>query len=178
MSWRRPSDENAVALSFLDLLSCGLGAAALLFLVFSTVNRGVINADESSVFGSVGTGWQSFGDSAPLEVIVRLEDVIEAGDLCWTGIEHLRVIEESASCAAVPADSEPRSEFSLILPDGLPLRAFGVRFRRTAALVADAGVTILARSGWDQREHQPQIQVAGNERAISINPRLWPAVTR
>ncbi len=178
MSWRRPLEENALALSFLDLLSCGLGAAALLFLVFSTVNRGVLGERGKNVAANTSTGWQSGGDIAPLEVIVSLSSPIDAQDFCWSAVEQLNVIEDGAACDGATTDRRPRSEFSLIFPGGLPPRAFGVRLRKGAAAMPDQGITVLARAGGEQRIHRPLPSTAGDERVFSINPRLWPATVK
>lgn len=178
MSWRRPLEENPLALSFLDLLSCGLGAAALLFLVFSTVNRGVLGQRGEDSATNRSSGWQSGGDIAPLEVIVRLPSPIDSGDFCWSAVEQLNLIEEGTTCDSTPTDPRPRMEFSVILPDGLPRAAFGARLRRGAAAISDQGILVFARVGGEQRVHRPQLATAGAERVFSINPRLWPTTVK
>lgn len=176
MSWRPPVDGNALALSFLDLLSCGMGATVLLFLVFSTINPGSISGTGSAGLDVRGaTSWNTLGIVAPLEVTVTFAQEFPRHAFCWTGLDARSVVLDAPTCnEAATSDGESAVSFSVIFPNGLPSHAFGVRLSDALTIDPD-GLTFSARQAGEERTHKPQPVRMGAVLTFSLDPRSWPA---
>lgn len=166
------ASEDTLALSFLDVLSCGLGGAICLFLIFSVMPHvGHTGAGESiqtkvtgqdaraQTVGAKFDDWEDVVYNAPIQIIVSLKYKTEPFPNPPPSISseqiELRGLPRSAEKAIPRGLKSPKCEWHVYLNDGLrPPSQVISGFIRDAAKFKDYECVVEISVGGSRRQTQ------------------------